>query len=104
MDVYPSINPSQFNQHIKGEELKKKLPTKLFKSYFKFGFVCNPYDWQVSLYHFMLKDVTHHQHKLVKNLGNFNNYIHWRVNNEVRFQKVFFMISKVFCLLTISAN
>ena len=37
----------------------------------------------------MLKDKTHHQHELAKELGNFEEYIKWRCENEVRYQKDF---------------
>ncbi len=37
----------------------------------------------------MLKNTNHRQHDLVKNLGNFDEYIRWRCENEVRFQKDF---------------
>jgi hypothetical protein len=36
-----------------------------------------------------LKSETHHQHELAKNLGSFEEYIKWRCENEVRYQKDF---------------
>ena len=88
--VYPRIYCEQFNQHSKAIDLKEKLPTNIFNNYFKFGFVRNPYDWQVSLYHWMLKDETHCQHQLIKSLGSFDKYIEWRVNEDLHLQKDFF--------------
>jgi hypothetical protein len=37
----------------------------------------------------MLKNSNHHQHDLVKSLGNFDEYIMWRCDREVKFQKDF---------------
>jgi len=62
---YPRIYANQFEGHVKAPELKRKLPKIIFDSYYKFGFVRNPWDWQVSLYTYMLKDETHHQHQLL---------------------------------------
>src|ERR1700751_431603 len=53
--IYPKIYCGQFNHHIKGPEMQKMIPDRVFNSYFKFGFVRNPWDWQVSLYNFALK-------------------------------------------------
>lgn len=87
---YPKIFSSQFDGHIRAKELKAKLPDEVFESYFKFGFVRNPWDWQVSLYEFMLKDTDHYQHEFIKNLGSFEKYLSWRIEKELRFQKDFF--------------
>jgi hypothetical protein len=77
------------NGHIKAKEAQQNLPPNIFYNYFKFAFVRNPWDIQVSLYHYMLKNKKHFQHKMVKELGSFDRYIEWRVNNEVRLQKDF---------------
>ena len=61
---------------------------KEYDEYFKFTFVRNPYDWQVSLYHFMKQDSAHDQHYLVKDM-NFDDYIYWRCNHEYELQKDF---------------
>lgn len=87
---YPKIYSEQFDGHITASELKSKIPDKIFNSYFKFGFVRNPWDWQVSLYTYMLKDETHYQHKLIKSMRNFEAYLDWRVNRDLHFQHDFF--------------
>ena len=66
------------------------MSKKVFEEYFKFGFVRNPWDWQVSLYTFMLKDAKHHQHEFVKSLKDFDEYIDWRVHHDLHLQKSFF--------------
>ena len=58
------------------------MSKKVFEEYFKFGFVENPWDWQVSLYTFMLKDAKHHQHEFVKSLKDFDEY---RLEGSSRF-------------------
>ena len=85
----PFFDPQPFPPHITAPELIDALGIDLFNSLFSFAFVRNPWDWQVSLYKFMLKEPTHFQHDLVKKLGNFDEYIKWRCENEVRFQKDF---------------
>ena len=57
--------------HIKASELKSKLDKNVFNNYFKFSFVRNPWDWQVSLYHFMLQYPRHKQHLIVKKMKSF---------------------------------
>jgi hypothetical protein len=95
---YPKIFSSQFDGHITAVELKQKLPKEVFDNYYKFGFVRNPWDWQVSLYTFMLGLESHHQHQLVKSLKDFDEYIEWRVDKDLHLQKDFFYESDT-CLV-----
>ena len=90
LGLYPRVYASKFPGHIKAIELKKQLPAKVFNNYFKFGFVRNPWDLQVSLYTYMLKLESHHQHDLIKSMKNFDEYIDWRVHNDLHLQKEFF--------------
>jgi Sulfotransferase family len=78
-----------FPPHIKATELIDAIGKDEFDSCFSFAIVRNPWDWQVSLYKFMLKDTAHHQHELAKKFGSFDAYIRWRCAEEVRFQKDF---------------
>ena len=75
--------------HIQASKIIKDIGKDKFNSYFSFAFVRNPWSWQVSLYTFMLKNIEHHQHDLIKGFENFDEYIHWRCLEEVRFQKDF---------------
>ena len=88
--IYPKVYSDNFHKHVTALELKNSLSADVFNNYYKFGFVRDPWDWQVSLYSFMLKNGHHHQHDFIKSLKNFDEYIDWRVNNEVRLQKRFF--------------
>lgn len=97
--IYPWIFSSDVHAHSKSVEIKKALPEKVYDTYFKFGFVRNPWDWQVSLYEFMLKNTEHHQHELIKKMTNFEEYLNWRIQNELRFQKDFFYDKEGNCLV-----
>ena len=85
----PFFDTQPFHIHIKTSELIEAMVEESFNSFFSFAFVRNPWDWQVSLYRFMLKQKDHHQHLLVKRLGSFGDYIKWRCEGEVRYQKDF---------------
>ena len=96
---YPKIYNSEFYGHIKACELKRQIPEAVFNTYYKFGFVRNPWDWQVSLYTYALKVESHHQHQLIKGMKSFEEYIDWRINKEIRFQKDFFYDENGKCLM-----
>ncbi len=83
------FEPQPFHIHIKASALAEKIGRKAFNKFFTFAIVRNPWDWQVSLYTFMLRYKEHHQHELVKSFRDFNEYIRWRCAEEVRFQKDF---------------
>lgn len=42
--------------HAKAREAKKHLPLEVYRDFYKFAFVRNPWDWQVSMYNFMIKE------------------------------------------------
>ncbi|MCW5515598.1 sulfotransferase family protein [Muriicola sp. Z0-33] len=96
---YPKIYSSQFDGHSTALEIKNKIPAEVFDSYYKFGFVRNPWDWQVSLYTYMLKSPNHYQHELITSLGSFEKYLDWRIHNELRLQKRFFYDEQNNCLV-----
>lgn len=75
--------------HAKALEIQRRIGNAQFDNLFSFAFVRNPWDWQVSLYRYMLQTTNHHQHKLGRDLGTFDRYIRWRCENEVRLQKDF---------------
>jgi len=57
---------SSFKDHYRAKEEKKILQENVWNDFFKFCFVRNPWDRQVSLYYFMLKNKNHHQHQIMK--------------------------------------
>ena len=73
--------------HAKASDAQKELPTDIFEGYFKFAFVRNPWDWQVSMYHFILSEPTHVKHGLVKSLGSFERYLDWVIATPNPFAK-----------------
>ena len=80
---------TQYGGHDSALDLKNNFPNSLFKEYFKFAFVRNPWDWQVSLYLFGLKDKNHFQHELFKSFANFEAYLNWRIHEDMHLQKDF---------------
>ncbi len=76
------------HHHSSARQIQAAFTPGEFEQFYKFAFVRNPWDWQVSLYHHMLKEESHHQYELAKSFESFDQYIHWRVNNK-RLQKDF---------------
>lgn len=87
--ISTQFGPQPFPDHSTASDIINIMGKDNFNSYFSFAIVRNPWDWQVSLYKYMLKNTAHHQHELAKGFGNFDEYIRWRCAEEVRFQKDF---------------
>lgn len=75
--------------HATASAIMSVIGEEKFKSYFSFCIVRNPWDWQVSLYKYMLQNPNHPQHELAKGFWDFDEYLDWRCTQEVRFQKDF---------------
>lgn len=74
--------------HAKAQDARKELPAEIFDRFYKFAFVRNPWDWQVSYYNFILKEETHIRHELVKNMaGGFEEYLEWVIATKNPFPK-----------------
>ena len=76
--------------HADAKQVSDQIPAEIYSNFFKFGFVRNPWAWQVSLYFFMLERKAHYQHKLVKKFKSFDEYIEGRVASNKKLQKDFF--------------
>lgn len=83
------VTRTSFITHLKAKDIKAKLAPDVFNNYYKFSFIRNPWDWQVSLYYFMLQNTKHRQHKLVSKMKNFEEYLDWRINKDLELQKEF---------------
>lgn len=84
---YPGL--ANFPQHASATYVRELVDEEIFNKYYKFTFVRNPWDWQVSLYHYMLQSKRHHQHKLIKKMT-FEQYIDWRVTHDLKLQSARF--------------
>jgi len=65
-----------YTHHLKAKEIKEREPSR-WDQYFTFGFVRNPWSWQVSLYAYMLESESHRQHELIQSMDGFEEYIEW---------------------------
>lgn len=88
--VFPWVFTSDFSRHINISNLKRNLSNKIFENYYKFGFVRDPWDYQVSLYTYSISNKNHKQHELIKSFQSFDEYIDWKVHQKLQLQKDFF--------------
>ncbi len=84
-----TLNPIPYPKHIRAQKLRQEMGQNQFNSYFSFSVVRNPWDWNVSLYKYMLDDQNHFQHERVKNFKNFDEYIRERCKGSHSPQKDF---------------
>ena len=71
-----------FMTHVKAKDAKQELPEEIYNNFYKFAFVRNPWDWQVSMYHFILKETGHVNHDVVKSMAGFEEYLAWVINTQ----------------------
>ncbi len=92
--LYPS--------HTTARELKTELPENIFNNFFKFAFVRNPWDWQVSMFFYVVqwkeRDWSYfigrqfdynHRHNLFMAMKSFDSFIEWVVKEDKQLQKDF---------------
>ena len=80
---------SDCTTHAKARDIRDQFPER-WEQYFTFGFVRNPWSWQVSLYFYMLENENHWQHDLIRSMSGFDEYIEWRVSEAKVTQSEFF--------------
>jgi hypothetical protein len=73
---------SKLPRHAKIIAAKEMLPSELFDSLFKFAFVRNPWDLQVSSWHHIRRERPH----LVENISDFPSFIRWKLDPERPYQ------------------
>jgi hypothetical protein len=64
------------HQHPTAQAIRERVGDTIWDTCFKFAIVRNPWDWQTSLYQYILKRNQHPLHATVKQLGSFDAYIH----------------------------
>ena len=79
--------PEWPDHHAKAVEIRDRLPSE-WDQYFTFGFVRNPWSWQVSLYFYMLENEDHFQHDLIRSMNGFDEYIGLMSRNCAREKRV----------------
>lgn len=72
--------------HITAFEARKFVGYDIWKDSYTFAVVRNPWDWQVSLYFYMLKLDSHPQHQLISSMASFDEYIAWRCKYDYHSQ------------------
>ena len=72
--------------HATVQQTQKALPEE-FETFYKFAFVRNPWDWHVSMYHFLLKQTENHRYDLITHFGSFRKYMEWVITENKPFPK-----------------
>lgn len=62
--------------HATAREARKELGD-IFHGFYTFAFVRNPWDWQVSMYHFLLKETDNPRYEEIKAMSGFEEYLEW---------------------------
>ena len=73
---------SKLPRHARIIAAKEMLPQELFDKLFKFAFVRNPWDLQVSSWHHLRRERPH----LVEHLPNFESFLRWKLDPERPYQ------------------
>lgn len=75
--------------HAPACAIRRRYPRR-WDEYFTFGFVRNPWAWQVSLYAYMRQNEQHASHALIRSMSGFDEYLEWRVRHAKVTQSSFF--------------
>lgn len=61
---------------------RRLMPADIFKRYFKFAFVRNPWERLVSEYEFLLNSPQHGRHRRVRKMNGFSEFIQMQINRH----------------------
>ena len=79
----PTWNTGLSVEHKTAVEARVRLGREVFDNYFSFAFVRNPWDWQLSVYQHVIRNKAHALHESVRQLGSFENYVHWLCDGSI---------------------
>jgi len=82
-------HPHPARNHASASEIISKIGKEKFDACFSFGIVRNPWDWQVSMYNYGIESASNRNGKFLKRFKSFDNYIRWRCQEDVHYQKDF---------------
>jgi hypothetical protein len=71
----------EMHKHATALEIKQELGDATYNSFFKFSFVRNPWDWLVSLYHYILENPENDGHEATCAMGSFSKFVESRLNS-----------------------
>ena len=74
-----------FKPHATALEAKQKISANIYDEFFKFAFVRNPWDLNVSLYFYLCKNKKHPLSKTVR-AKSFDEFIEWYIGTEPKTQ------------------
>ncbi|MBC8202441.1 MAG: sulfotransferase family 2 domain-containing protein [Planctomycetes bacterium] len=80
-----TFNPQPFHDHIEANEIVDRLGLDVFKSYYSFAFVRNPWAWALSQYTYAVKNPRHTKHAFMKQFNDFDEYIRWHCKKDDSF-------------------
>ena len=72
---WKKIHRIPIKKHATALQIRAAMDREIYDSFFKFSFVRNPWDWQVSLYHYILDHPENCGHEETKKMGGFRNFV-----------------------------
>lgn len=83
----------QFPTHVWASRLRDGVDETFFDNAFKFSFVRNPWDWQVSLYHWYRDHPEHRMHDMISKMS-FADYAKWRAETPPLYYQLSYLMDE----------